>query len=248
MGTFRRRFRGRRRSRLMPETYTIFQCNQCSNMWRTMPCGGACVTAICLMDMSLARAPTSDTTEIAAPSDRHVIVDAIKFQSEHSTDPATWLGSTAFEVSVNNLAFFQFLWEMVVVLPKTFGATQIPAYLIDPTGPAQSGDIAERVLWKRLSIMPMWGLTVSNGFPQFQTTVRDQGHGPVAVKSKVKLDDRHALYYLRAFHNDLFGLPDCTQYGIHDCTFRPDTDPFPNQVIPLLWDANFKIFYHTTKR
>jgi len=243
---FKRRFMHRRRRRLMPETFTIQECFQCSNVWRTTPCGGALTDVICLMHMELTKNP-SDSTEVVSPSEKHVLVDAIKFQSEHSTDPNKWAGNSAFEVSVQSLQFLQRIWEMVIVLPTAPGGGFVPAYIPQVTTQQQMGDLADRVLWKRLTIMPMWGLDAQAGstFAQLQTTIRDEGHGPVAVKSKVRLDDKHGLYYVRTFVNDLFGLP---TYPLADCTFRPTTDPFPNQVIPVEWDANFKIFYHSTKR
>lgn len=243
---FRRKFRrGFRRRRRLPETYTVRDCRECFNLYQTMTCGSPLIDAVQIMGFTQTRGQ-GDATEIGSGSDKYVTVDAIKFQSEYLHDPASTLAGS--QVNENprayDLEFILTIWEAIMVLP--FGqATQSLAYLPNLTGGAfgQDRDLADRVLWKRLSYVPIWGLNVpaGNTFPQLEFTARDTAAGPQVVKSRARLDDKHGLYYVRNF--------------VHDVFFT--NDPFPADlcgasqpvfgVIPLLNDSWFKIFYHTRK-
>jgi len=235
----RKRFMRRRRGR-RSETYTLVECQDCHNVYGDMPCGGAFIHAIELMTMHTPRNALSDATEVTSGSDRYVTVAGVKFQAELSHDPATTLAFPACDPSPLSLAFLLRVWEALVVLPFAQG-TQIPAYLPDFTsGINQSGDLADRVLWKRISILPIWGLNTTNPVPQLETTIRDEGHGPVVVKTKVRLDERHGLYYVQCYSHDVFGLGSV----IDSCIANETTNPC---VIPIKTDAWFKTFVHAIR-
>lgn len=238
---FRRRFRkfGRRR-RPRPETFTIVQCHNCKNVYGDSPCSSPLTDVMEIMTMRTRRDP-ADTTEISNPSDRFVVVDGIKFQSEHSHDPSETQGFGVCDPQAQNLAFLLTIWEAIVVLPFAQGSA-VPAYLPNFTNANfQTGDTADRVLWKRISQIPIWGTALSAGFPQISGTLRDIGHGPVAVKAKVRLDDRHGLYYVRNFTHNVFGLG---TMDFNSCTADLQTNPC---VVPVVNDAWWKVFYHTRK-
>lgn len=215
------------------------QCRNCVNVYGDMPCGGALIDAFEIMTMHTPRNAISDATEVTAGSDRFVTVAGIKFQAEHLHDPAESLGFPSCDPSPLQLAFLLTIWEAIVVLPFAQG-TQIPAYLPDFTSAInQTGDIADRVLWKRLTQMPIWGLNVTT-IPQLEATIRDVGHGPVAVKSKVRLDEKHGLYYVRNFVHDLA----VGTQPIPSCSANPTTNPC---TVPIQMDAWFKTYVHAIR-
>jgi len=182
-----------------------------------------------------------DPTELSSGSDKFIVFDGAKFQSEFSHDPAETLGFTTCDPSPTALTFNLRIWEAIVLLPFAQG-TQIPDYLpIFTTQLNQGGDLADRVLWKRISILPIFGIGAGGGLPQLETTIRDMGHGPVVVKTRCRVDDRHGLYWVRSYTHDVFGLGNP---GANLCTPDPVTNPC---VIPIQTDAWFKVFFHTRK-
>jgi len=192
------------------------------------------------MSMNTTRSP-ADLTEVSNPSDRFVVVKGIKFQYEMTLDPLEVLRPQTCDPCPDFTAMIIAIWEAIVVLPCAQGSSSVPLYLPTLTSAnLQGGDLADRVLWKRISFLPFWGTNSSPGaaFPQFTGTYRDEGHGPVVVKSKVRLDDRHCLFYVRNFvHNVVVGSP-----VIDPC----DTGPVLG-VVPIRAHGWFKTFYGTRK-
>lgn len=233
-----RRFRRRRRT---SETYTTIQCFGCINVWQDTSCGFPLIDVFPLLNMSLPRS-SIDTTEVTSGSDKAIVLDGIRFQAEYTHDPSESLSCPSCDPPSTSVAFNLRVWEAVVVLPLNPGSANVPAYLPTLTSSVeQSRDIADRVLWKRISIMPIWGLGVTT-IPQLETTIRDVGHGPVAVKSKVRLDDRHGLFFVRNFvHDVVTGNPN----GSSTCS---PIDCDENRCsVPIQHDMWFKIFYHVRK-
>jgi len=185
---------------------------------------------------------TTDVTEVTSGSDKAIILDGIKFQYDHLSDPATWQGGS--DPSITEFAFILSIWEGLVLLPLTPGSAAIPAYIpLLPNAVTQSGDLADRVLWKRIRHLKLWGLQ-SASVPQMVSTDTLDSHEPaVRVKTKCRIDDRHALFYVRNFVHDVadFG----TTADFTSCTFNPVTNQI---VLPIFSDGWFKIFFHTTKR
>lgn len=237
---FRRPFIRRRRR--LPETYTWIQCSSCTNVYRDMTCTSPLLDAIPLLWMGMPRSPL-DTTEASNPVDKFITLDGLKFQAEFKHDPAESLGCSQCDPSPINLAFFLTVWEAICVLPLAEGTTSVPARIPNLTNPnAQGGDLADRVLWKRITNMPIWGLSVGGGtFPQLTDTLRDFGHGPVTVKSRARLDDHNALFYVRAFVHDIAGLGSSNTDCPADCSGPTLCS------IPVLFDGWWKMFYHTRK-
>lgn len=229
----------RRRSR-RPETYTLIQCQHCINVYDDMPCGGAFTDMIPLMLMSTPRNIVADPTQVSNPSDKFVVVDGIKFQKEYFHDPLESQSFAACDPGALQISMLLRIWEAIILLPLAQGTTNVPAYVPDLTAPAfQSGDLADRVLWKRLSSLPIWGTQVTL-IPQLEHTLRDEGHGPVVVKTRCRVDDRHGLFYATTYTHNVFGLVG----NPTNCTVDEVTNPC---VIPVRDDAWFKIFYHTRK-
>lgn len=237
---FKKRFFRRRRRGRKSETYTLVDCFDCTNIYGDMRCGGAHVDVVELMTMHTPRNPIADATEVTSGADRFITVAGIKFQAEHSHDPSETQGFAACDPSPFTIAFLLRIWEAIVVLPLLQGSF-LPIYLPDFTQPlTQGGDLADRVLWKRLSVLPIWGLTSTNSVPQLESTIRDEGHGPVVVKSKVRLDDRHGLFYVRNYVHNIFGLPPVNA----SCTVDQVTNPC---VIPVTTDMWFKTYVHAIR-
>jgi len=200
---------GGRRRRRLPETYTRKACRQCFNLYGDMTCTNPQIDIFEVLSMSTPR-NSADTTEVTNPSSKFIVFDGMKFQSEFSHDPlATQDCSTPVPLNPNasQLAFILTIWEALVLLPTGQGSTVAPAYLPNLAGGIfQEGDTADRVLWKRISHMNIQGFKafplVGNSNPD--STLRYQGSGPVVVKTRCKIDDRHALYYVRNFVHDIF--------------------------------------------
>jgi len=230
-------FRRRRGSR--SETYTILSCQHCTNVYGDMPCSAPLVDSFPLMSMAT-QASATDTTHVSNPSDRFVVVKGIKFQSEYTHDPAETLSFPACDPAATSLIFHLTIWEAIVVVPCAEGANNIPAYVPNLTGGInQQGDMADRVLWKRITQLPIFGLSTVL-YPQLSSTERNSGAGPVVVKSKVRLDDRHMLLFVRNYTHNLFGLGQ----GNFDCSADEQTNPCVIPVRDLSW---FKVFYQTRK-
>lgn len=221
------RFRGRTfrrastRRRGGPETYTVVQCRTSRNIWTETTCQSAIVDAIPIF-LPSPSVGSDATTAAAVLGQKAMSVMGIKFQSEFILDPGNALdGDTGLQPSV--AAFILSVWEALVVLPLAEGTKAVPAYIPTLTAIFQTADLADRVLWKRISHHPFWGLQLIPSV-QLQSTIRDTAHGPQVVKSNVRLDDRHGLFYVKEYVHDVV-------VGASD------------GVLPLVNDAWFKIFY-----
>jgi len=226
---------GRRRRGSRWETRTVIQCRTTKEIYSDdLTCtANQSQEAILLIAPNMLDSPVNPFPLIS-PSGRGVTVGGIKFQADHFFDPAAVQGNpSSCDPSPLDTAFILSIWEAIVYLPLTEGfgqggAAPIPAYLPNLVSPTfQGNDDADRVLWKRLTHIPWWGLNVGNGvFPQLVSTQSARPEGTiVAVRSRAWLDDKHGLYYVRQF--------------VHDLSLAPG----PNCNIPLFLDAWFKVFY-----
>jgi len=226
---FRRRFRSlRRRRRPGPETWTVTVCRDETEVFQSMPCNDPLAIGQTIFTPVLPTGATDPTTAGAVAGEKAKTILGIKFQLEHSTDPGTWLDGDCGTPVPSQLAFLLTIFEALVVLPLQTGSKTLPAYLPRLNMPEQSFDVADRVLWKRVSIMPMWGLNAGVGGPQLQTTIRDTASGPQRVKARCRIDDRHGLFYCRTF--------------VHDVVLTLNNEC----QIPVLLDGWFKIFYRVS--
>lgn len=237
---FRRRRPFRRRFRRHSETYTTMQCRVCRNIYGDSPCSAPLTDVMEVLTMRSSRSPT-DTTEVTNASDRFLVVDGISFESVFFSDPLKWFNTGSCDPSPLSLSFFLTIYEAIVVLPLAAGTAGVPAYLPELSFPTnQGGDVADRVLWKRITLLPMWGLNFGDGH-QLTGTMRDTNAGPVRVKSKVRLDDRHGLYYVTNYVHDLAGL---ISGDFNSCTPVVEGN---DCVIPVENSSWWKIFYHSRK-
>lgn len=230
-----------RRRRSRSETYTLLECRQCVNVWPDPHlCSNPGLDVFLLAHMSMAKDPLVDTTEVASPSDRFLTVKGIKFQAEYLHDPTKTQGDEP-DPQPASIQFLLTIREAIMILPTLQGPSIAPAYLPNLSNMVfQGGDSADRVLWKRISILPIWGAALGGFAVQLEATHRDVGHGPVVVKSRARLDDRHGLYFVRNWTHDVVTGPgDPTS-----CALNQATNP---GVIPMEMDAWFKIFYSTRK-
>jgi len=201
-----RRFIPRRRRRRW-ETLTILSCRQSV----IVPAPSTCTNSL-----SIATALLSHTIPFSAAPERYltdgltrnVIFGGAKFQAEHIFDPAL-----AGE-NMGGLAFMLTIWEALMILPLAQGASMaVPLYVPNLGSPVEQGnDFADRVLWKRISMMPLWGTVIQPGV-QLMNTMRDTSSGPQVVKARAKLDERHGLFYVRSFVHDIVG-PDAVLLNI----------------------------------
>lgn len=201
----RRGFSKGRRRRPSPETYTVVQCRSTIDVYNSMPCGGARVDVIPLVLPAMSPGLV-DTTASSVVGQKANVMRGMKFTAEHLTDPGTWLDADGCDLGdpcPSLAAFLLTIWEGIVVLPLAQGTKTVPAYIPDFTAAFQGQDLADRVLWKRVTHMPMWGLQTTSFVPQLQTSVRDTDHGNQVVKASVRIDDRHGLFYARSFVHDL---------------------------------------------
>lgn len=244
-------FRARSRFRRSPvrrrrrhwETFTLLQCRSCQNVWQDAICTSPIVDSFTLMSMATQRSLV-DVTEISNPTDRYVDIAGIKFESIYHHDPNETLGGTSADPQPFDLAFNLTIYEAIVVVPVAQGTTNVPNYVpILTSANFQAGDIADRVLWKRISFLPIWGININGGifpFPQLTATIRDTNAGPQVVKSRVRLDDRHMLLYVKNYvHNVFAGFPPPPAESCDDGGALG--------TIPVRNDAWFKIFYTTRK-
>lgn len=214
----RRSFRGTRRRRASPETYTTIQCRNTVEVYANMPCGGARLDVFPIL-LPFMSPGAADTTAGAVVGQKANVLKGLRFSAEHFTDPGEWIdgdGCTLATPCPSLTAFILTIWEALVVLPLALGTKTVPAYLPDFTVSAfQGADQADRVLWKRVTHMPMWGLQTTGFTPQLQTSVRDTDHGAQTVKSSVRIDDRHGLFYARGFVHDLVIAPFIGSIPVH---------------------------------
>lgn len=221
----------------------MLECRHCDNVWRDSTCNSPFVDSFTLMSMATQRSLV-DVTEISNPTDRFVEIAGIKFESIYHHDPNETLGGTQADPQPFDVAFNLSIYEAIVVVPVAQGTTNVPNYVpILSSANFQSGDIADRVLWKRISFLPIWGININGGifpFPQLTATIRDTNAGPQVVKSRVRLDDRHMLLYVKNYvHNVVTGA--------NPQNSGCDQSPTAFGSIPVRHDAWFKIFYTTKK-
>lgn len=211
--------------------------------------------------MATQRNPTLvDTTELTSGSDKFIVFDGMKFQDDWRFDNSLVVSCNCPNPQFPNADAVQTtlsIWEALMVLPFVQGSNTVPAYLPNLlSGSLQQGDVADRVLWKRITKLRIFGV---NALPGTQIAWMDEstdrtGHGPVVVKSKVKLDDRHGLYLVRAFVHDVFwpfsvdlsfgcGGIDCDACGNGGC----NNTTRECGVLPVFNDFWAKLFYHARK-
>lgn len=207
--------------------------------------------------MATQRAPTlADTTELTSGSDKFIVFDGMKFQDDWFFDNSLVVDCNCPNPSFPNASAVQTvlsIWEALMVLPFVQGSNTVPAYLpVLTSGTLQLGDLADRVLWKRITNLRIFG---RNSLPGSQISWIDvsndqQGHGPVRVKARAKLDDRHGLYLVRNFVHDVFwpfqptgqcNLTDCDSCSPCDNSTRNCGD------IPIFNEFYAKLFYHSRK-
>lgn len=181
---------------------------------------------------------STDATELSNPSDRAIVLDGIKFQAEYFEDPAQVQQGLSCDPAPTELNFMLRVWEAIILIPTLQGGTNIPAYLPNLTNPVfQGGDAADRVLWKRITYVPIFAFNSITLEQQLEGTMRDTAAGPQVVKSRCRIDDRHALYFVRNFVHDVAIINTPAQ----PCNFSEQC------IIPLLHDSWFKLFYHMSK-
>jgi hypothetical protein len=251
---FKRRFKMRRRRRRLPETYTLRTCNECINVASEMTCTLPFTDLFELLSMQTPRNPVSDPTEVTNPSSKTITFDGMKFQTIFSHDPAETQSCIATPgpiVNATKVSFNLKIWEAIMLLPLGQGSTIAPAYLPNLTqGVFQIGDTADRVLWKRLTILPIYGVADPLRTNQLQLTSSQdfEGGGPVHVKTRCRIDDRHALYYVRTMVNDVvwgttLGGGDCGNLDCDSCQNGAGS-PGTCNVLPVVVDFWAKMFYH----
>lgn len=249
----RRKFVRRRRKRL-PETYTFRQCRPCYNLFGDMTCSTPHIDMILLLSMATQRNPTlADTTELTSGSDKFIVFDGMKFQDEWYFDNSLIQScATAPGPVARSMQTILSIWEALVILPFVQGSSTVPAYTVNLTsGSLQQGDVADRVLWKRVSHLRIFGPDALPGttIAWMDHTGDHQGHGPVAVKTRARLDDRHGLFLVRNFvHDVFFGFSPSQPCGaLFDCdSCLGGTQPACG-VVPVFNDFYSKIFYHARK-
>lgn len=256
MAFSRRRRTFRRRRRRLPETYTLRACRQCFNVFGSTTCTNPLTDATLILSMATQRNPTLvDTTELTSGSDKFIVFDGMKFQDDWLFDNSLVADCNLPNPTNPNASSVQTIltiWEALLVLPFVQGSNTVPAYLPNLlTGSLQQGDVADRVLWKRMTNLRLFG---RNALPGTQIAWMDEstdreGHGPVVVKSRARLDDRHGLYLVRNFVHDVFwpfsANGDCV--GVPDCDNCDNNEVRECGIIPVFNNFYAKIFYHARK-
>lgn len=217
-----RMFRRNSRRRAGPETYTVMTCRQSTNVWVNSPCSDPLTIASAIM-LPSPNVGLDATTAAATLGQKALTIYGIKFSAEHFIDPGAALDGEIGPLPTVAV-FFITLWEALIVLPLLEASKVIPQYIPRITQLQQTADLADRVLWKRVTQMPYWGLNANAGF-QLQSTVRDTDHGNQVVKANCRLDDRHGLFYVRAFVHDQAGLSGS------------------DGQLPVVMDSWWKLFY-----
>lgn len=160
---------------------------------------------------------------------RRMIFGGMKFQSDWWTNPQEWAGDDNCTVNFATLTFILKIWEAIVVLPLQEGSTFVPDYLPSlACALLQGEDEADRVLWKRVTMLPMWGTQFPVSLPQLEFTNRNTESGFQVVKGRAAVDDRHGIYLVRQF--------------VHDVFFEPPGGPDDGCSIPVfneLWGTMF---------
>lgn len=215
----RRRFVRRRRFRTRWETDRIIQCSTAYNVAKNATCSNTCVSpatpgvtsqlldVIPLLTMTIpfqavpVRLPSTMAT-------RFMRFGGMKFQSSWWTDPGEWFDSENCGVPISALMFVLSIWEALVILPLAQRSNQAPAYLPALADASdQSADLGDRLLWKRVLHLPMWGFTpATQALTQLEHTGRESADVPQVVKVRTRVDDKHGIFLCRQFvHNIVFG-------------------------------------------
>lgn len=199
---FRRRFPMRRRFRRRAswETLTVLTCRSPINLLGGNPCNDPTSVATILLSHStpFSAAPERYLTDGLT---KNIILGGTKFASEHHLINTITFGDPGPE----NTATAVTIWEALVVLPLAQGAGIFaPLYVPNLATPVEQGfDYADRLLWKRVSYLNFIGLNLTGGGVVFSNTVQSNDHGNQVVKSRLRLDERHGLFYVRTFVHDL---------------------------------------------
>jgi len=219
-------FRGRgRRFRRRWETDTVIQCANVFDLAQNQPCCKQTFAPFCdpvidafpllTMTIPFTAAPERYPSTLAT---RKMIFGGMKFQSDWWVNPQEWSGDgcPGFGGGLANVNWVQKIWEAIVVLPLQQGSTFAPDYLpVLACASQQSGDLADRVLWKRVTMLPCWGFDIVQVLPQLEINQRNTEAGPQVVKVRAAVDDRHGIFMVRQFVNDIVWQNDC---GLGDCT------------------------------
>jgi len=245
----------RRRRRRLPETYTFRQCRACYNVFGATTCSNPLTDAILMLSMATQRNPTLvDTTELTSGADKFIVFDGMKFQDDWTFDNSLVQDCFSPNPAFPNAGQVQTtltIWEALVVLPFVQGSNTTPAYLPNFTsGSLQQGDVADRVLWKRLTNLKIYGpRAAGQNVIWIDESTDRQGHGPVAVKTRAKLDDRHGLYLVRNFVHDVFwpfsANGDCTTFDCDNC--GGDNETRECGLLPVFNNFWAKLFYHARR-
>lgn len=185
MRRFRRRFsRFKRRSPY--DTQRILQCRTPISFVPPVTCASPFSDVI-----PLATTTGSGTGVVGAIpfSSKAVQVRGIKFQMEYAINSGVQNNLFA------GIADFIELYEAIIVLPFGQGA-QVPAYVPLLTTALENQDIGDRILWKRIGHLVLVGTGLTGGSPRMESTSVQTAYGPQVVKSAVRLDERHGLFYV----------------------------------------------------
>jgi len=249
----------RRRRRRLPETYTIRNCHTCYDMFGSTTCAVPLTDMQLLLSMSTPRSP-GDPTELTSGAEKFIVFDGMKFQNEwsydNSLDRTCFCPNPSFP-NANAIQTVLTIWEALMIVPFVQGSQSIPAYLPNLTsGSLQAGDVADRVLWKRISKLRIHGQASLPGttIAWVDETTDRVGHGPVAVKTRARLDDRHGLYMVRNFVHDVFwpfaaigAALGCGGFDCDECGTGCNNDTRACGVLPIFNDFWGKLFYHSRK-
>jgi len=252
----KRFFRKTRRRRRLPETYTHRSCRTCFNVFGATPCINPLTDMTLLLSMATERNPTIvDTTELTSGADKFIVFDGMKFQDDWTFDNSLVRDCFCPNPSFPNASAVQTtlsIWEALMVVPFVQGSNSVPAYLPNLTaGSLQQGDLADRVLWKRITNLRIYGPTAGGqNIVWIDESTDRQGHGPVAVKSRAKLDDRHGLFLVRNFVHDVFwpfsATGSCDDFDCDGCD-GCNNEFFDCGVIPVFNTFWAKLFYHSRR-
>lgn len=215
----------RRRRRTHWEQDRIISCAVPYNMAKNSTCNEQClvpgfsstnldVVPLLTMTIPFQATPQRFPSTMAT---RRMIFGGMKFESHYSTDPGTWSDSEDCSFPPLIAQFVLAIWEAIVVLPLAQGSTFTPDYLpLIASQAMQGADLGDRLLWKRVMHLPMWGSQTSLGSQvQLEFTDRNSNDDLVVVKARAAVDDRHGVFYVRQFvHNLVVGSdPPCNQPG-----------------------------------
>jgi len=237
-------------------------CNVCYDMFGSTTCTNPVTDVILLLSMATQRNPTLvDTTELTSGADKFIVFDGMKFQDDWRFDNSLIRSCFCPNPDFPDPSAVQTtlsIWEALMVLPFVQGSNTVPAYLPNLlSGSLQQGDVADRVLWKRITKLRLIGPTAGGQNIVWMDESTDRtGHGPVVVKSKARLDDRHGLFLVRNFVHDVF-WPFSAIGGAVPCGSDFDCDACNNAgcdnsvrdcgVIPVFNDFWAKLFYHSRR-